>query len=144
MKNELKRTVYLTEEEYAEVSKGKKNIKTFPNPYVKEIGCVTYQIIPSNEVCTSKALTNEEKSWYLPCAIDEDVVKLHVTKSCSFPTELVAGVDRASGMFSMGNTLSDKTGWIKANGCLGSRSALFLKSKVHEAIEILNEYGFDF
>lgn len=144
MKNELKRTVYLTEEEFANVSKGKKNIKTFPNPYVKEIGNVRYQIIPSDEVCSTFVLTDKEKAWFISTSVNEDVVRLQVSKSTSFPTELVAGVDRSSGMFSMNNTLSDKTGWIKANGCLGSRSALFLKSKVDVAIEILNEFGFAF
>lgn len=144
MKNELKRIVYLTEEEYAEVSNGKKNINDFPNPYVKEIDNVRYQIIPANEICTSSVLTDEEKTWFIPFPTNDDVVRLEVSKSSSFPTELVAGVDRSSGMFSMGNTLSKKTGWIKANGCLGCRSALFFKSKVHDAIEILNDFGFAF
>lgn len=144
MTNEIQRTVYLTEEEYADVSKNKKNIKDYPNPYVNVIGNVRYQIIPSNEKCMSRVLTKREKKWFVSFPTNEDVVMLTVSKSCSFPTELVAGVNKSTGMFDMGNTLSDKTGWIKPNGCLGSRGALFLKSKVNVAIDILREFGFVF
>jgi len=139
---DIKRTVFLSESEYAEISKKMKGVKEYPNPYIKECGNVRYQIIPDGESFTTKVLTEEEKEWFAFPPTDEEVVMLSVSVLGWFPTELIAGTD--NGRFSMYTTLSEKTGWVSAKGTLGSRSALFLKSKVNKAIEILNGYGFYF
>lgn len=142
MAKDIKRTVYLSESEYAEISKKMKGVKEYPNPYIKECGNVRYQIIPDGETFTANVLTEDEKAWFAFSPTDEEVVMLSISILGWFPTELIAGTD--NGRFSMNTTLSEKTGWVSAKGTLGSRSALFLKSKVNVAIDILNEYGFKF
>ena len=142
MNNGISKTVYLSQSKYAEISKDLKGVKMYANPYVKVCGCVRYQIVPSEEVCTTKVLSEDEKLWFTSIKTKEEVVMLSLKVMGWFPTELIAGVNRC--VFSMDTTLSKKTGWITPNGCLGSRSALFLKSKVNVAIDILNKSGFDF
>lgn len=144
------KSIYLSEKEFAKLAKSKKNIKSFPNPDYKEIDGVSYMIIRDGEICSTKILSEDDKKWYCGVKTEEDVVELRVDKMCCFPTELVAdtqprivsGVIRSG--FSMDTELSRKTGWLYSAGTLGSRGDLFLKSKVNEAIKILNKNGFSF
>lgn len=143
-------TKYVTEKQFERLSKGKL-VKSYPNPYIKEIDGIEYKIIPNGEKFETKVLSEQEKLWWCGAKTEEEVVELSVSKSGWFPTDLVAGTlpkHLGCGIiregFNMNTELSKKTGWLQGTGNLGSRSDLFLKSKVNEAIKILNKNGFSF
>lgn len=142
---------YVSPEQFARISKGKV-VRNFPNELIKEIGGVTFQIVPHGLKCTVEKVAKESYPWYL--RMDEDSLA-QVTKelfgyrdtevyrlSCEwFPTDLVAGVEY--GRFSSFAKLSKKTGFLEF-GYAGSDSCFFIGSKVNEAIEILRKKGFMF
>lgn len=141
---------YVTDKQFDKLSNGK-NIKSYPNPYVKDVNGIQYNIVPSSEKFEVRILSEQEKLWWCASETEEEVVLLSISEIGWFPTELVAGtlsknlgrgVTREN--FDMNTELSKKTGWLKNTGSLGSRGNLFLKSKVNEAINILNKNGFSF
>lgn len=142
---------YVSPEQFARISKGKA-VRSFPNELIKEIGGVTFQIVPHGLKCTVEKVAKESYPWYL--RIDEYGLALVTKKlfgysdtevyrlSCEwFPKELVAGVEH--GMFSSFTKLSKKTGFLEF-GYAGSDSCFFIGSKVNEAIEMLRNKGFMF
>lgn len=154
---------YVTPEQFAKLSKGKK-VKSYPNLLVKVIGDVTYNIVTPDTVCKISRLTEEQYTLWLGMSketyknglskykddANSDVYKLTVEGGW-FPTELVAGTVSCNlgygvtrNAFSMNTPLSDKTGYLQANGSIGSASCLFMGSKVNEAIKILNKNHFNF
>lgn len=141
---------YVTDKQFDKLSNGK-NIKSYPNPYVKEVGGIQYNIVPSSEKFEVRILSEQEKAWWCASETEEEVVLLSVSKTGWFPTELVAGTlskNLGRGVirenFDINTELSKKTGWLRNTGSLGSRGNLFLKSKVNEAVNILNKNGFSF
>lgn len=140
MAKDIKRTVYLSESEFAEISKKMKGVKSYPNPYIKECGNVRYQIIPDGEEIAVRTLTDAERDWFAPNNKSQEVVIAFVSILCWFPIDLIAGVE--NGRYSQNTTLSEKTGWLSSSSALGSQSVLFLKDKVDAALGILKEHGF--
>lgn len=143
-------TKYVTENQFNKLSKGKL-VKSYPNRYIKDIEGIEYNIIPNCEKFETKVLSPEEKVWLCGVQTEEEVVELCVTERGWFPTDLIAGTlpkHLGCGIiregFNMNTELSKKTGWLHSTDNCGSRSALFLKSKVNEAINILNKNGFNF
>lgn len=154
---------YVTPEQFAKLSKGKK-VKSYPNPLVKEIADVTYKIVTPDTVCKISRLTEEQYIWWLGMSKETYSRGLKEYKSDSnaevyeltvvgdwFPTDLIAGTVSCNlgygvtrNAFSMNTPLSDKTGYLQANGSIGSASCLFMGSKVNEAIKILNKNHFNF
>lgn len=142
---------YVSPEQFARISKGK-TVRNFPNELIKEIGGVTFQIVPHGLKCTVEKVAKESYPWYL--RMDENSLAI-VTKnlfgysdtevyrlSCEwFPEELVAGV--SCGRYSSFTKLSKKTGFLEF-GYAGSDSCFFIGSKVNEAIKILRDKGFMF
>lgn len=140
----------VTENKFAEISKGKA-ITSYPNEWYKEVEGQDYYIIPADETFKTTVLSDQEKRWWCAVNTDEEVVELSVTKMGRFPHELVAGkkTHRLMGGLlvdgvDMDTPLAKKIGWLDFTGNLGSRSGLFLKSKVNIAIEILNKHGMKF
>lgn len=140
----------ITEERFTIISKNKK-VRSYPNQWYKEVDGKDYYIVPSNEKYTTTILTEEEKKWWCAVNTKEEVVMLSVSEMGRFPHELVAGTRKhrlMGGMVlegvDMNTSLSKKTGWLDFTGNIGSRSAVFLKSKVNVAIEILNKHGMKF
>ena len=144
-------TKYVSPEQFSRISKGKVVI-SFPNELIKEIGGVTFQIVPHGLKCTVEKIAKESYPWYL--RMDEESLALITKKlfgysdtevyrlSCDwFPKDLVAGVEH--GMFSSFAKLSKKTGFLEF-GYAGSDSCFFIGSKVNEAIKILIDNGFMF
>lgn len=144
-------TKYVSPEQFARISKGKA-VRNFPNELIKEIGGVTFHIVPHGLKCTVEKVSKESYPWYL--RIDEYGLALVTKKlfgysdtevyrlSCEwFPTDLVAGVEH--GRFSPFTKLSKKTGFL-GFGYAGSDSCFFIGSKVNEAIKILRDKGFMF
>lgn len=140
MAKDIKRTVYLSESEFAEISKKMEGVKSYPNPYIKESGNVRYQIIPDGEEIAVRTLTDAERDWFAPNNKGQEVVIAFVSILCWFPIDLIAGVE--NGRYSQNTTLSEKTGWLSSSSALGSQSVLFLKDKVDAALGILKEHGF--
>ena len=141
---------YVTDKQFDKLSNGK-NIKSYPNPYMKEVDGIQYNIVPSSEKFEVRILSEQEKLWWCASDTEEEVVLLAISEIGWFPTELVAGTKSKNlgrGVirenFDMDTELSKRTGWLQNAGSLGSRGNLFLKSKVNEAINILNKNGFSF
>ncbi len=147
------KSVYLSEKVFKKISDGK-NVVNYHNKYVKTIDDVDYYIMTDGVAIEVNQLSEEEKKYYCRVNTSEDVMMLELNNEGFktlgwFPTKLVAGViptDVGGGIirdrFSMNTPLSIKTGWLEKNGCAGSFTGLFLKSKVNEAIKILRENGF--
>lgn len=144
-------TTYVSPEKFARISKGKV-VRSFPNELIKEIGGVTFQIVPHGLKCTVEKVSKESYPWYL--RMDEESLALVTKKlfgysdtevyrlSCDwFPKDLVAGVEH--GRFSSFAKLSKNTGFLEF-GYAGSDSCFFIGSKVNDAIEILRNKGFMF
>lgn len=140
----------VTEQKFAKISK-EKEVVSYPNEWYKEVDGQGYYIVPRNEKFTTTILDEKEKKWYCAVNTDEKVVELSVSELGRFPHELVAGIKRRrlmGGMIvegvDMNTSLARKTGWLDFTGNLGSRGALFLKSHVNTAIDILNKHGMKF
>jgi len=127
------------------LSKGKR-VKDFPNPAVKEMDGVRYEIV-DNPTCTIRKLEEESYPWYIGLSKDVFIEKyggeVYVLSVVGgfFPTDLVAGVKK--GMFSEDTDLSRKTGWLHSRN-LGTAGEAFNSSKVYNAIKILRKNGFMF
>ena len=136
--------VYLSQQEFDTLSKGKE-IVSYNNKYLKRIGDTYYHIVVDGVGIEVKLLSEEDKNYYCAIKTDEDVVELSLNDKGFrtlgwFPTELVAGVK--GGYINMDTPLSRKTGWLYKRDAAGSFTAYFLKSKVEEAIKILENNGF--
>ena len=140
----------VTENKFARISKNK-DVRSYMNDFYKEVDGKGYYIVPSNEVCKTTILSDEEKKWWCKVDTKEEVVMLSVSVMGCFPHELVAGLKKRrllGGLIvegvDMNTPLAQKTGWLEFTGNIGSRGAVFLKSKVNIAIDILNKHGFNF
>lgn len=149
-------TKYVTPQQFAKVSKGKK-VKHYPNPWIKEIGDVCYQIINPEMEYEISLLDEKDFQWYLgmsPKSYAERIKELFgdddtrvVVLNCDwFPTDLVVGTVpcqvvpwRVDSKYHWDTELSRKTGYIKHQN-----DHYFRASKVSEAIKILNKHGFKF
>lgn len=140
----------VTEEKFARLS-ANKEVKNYMNDWYKEVDGKGYYIVPKNEICKTSILTDEEKKWWCKVDTKEEVVMLSVSVMGCFPHELVAGLKKRrllGGLIvegvDMNTPLAAKTGWLEFTGNIGSRGAVFLKSKVNVAIDILNQHGLSF
>lgn len=140
----------VTERKFAKISKDKE-VRSYNNEWYKEVDGQGYYIIPADETFKTAILTDQEKRWWCAVNTEEEVVELSISKMGRFPHELVAGKKTRRLMggiivegVDMNTSLARKTGWLDFTGNLGSRSALFLKSKVNIAIDILNKHGMKF
>ncbi len=140
----MKKAVYLSQQEFDTLSKCK-DVVSYKNKYLKRIGDIYYHIITDGVGIEVKLLSDKEKNCYCAVKTDEDVVMLSLNDKGFrtlgwFPTELVAGLK--GGYVNMNTPLSRKTGWLEDTDASGSFTACFLKSKVEEAIKILENNGF--
>lgn len=142
------KTVFVKEKNFPKFSKGKE-VKSYPNKYIKDVDGERINIIPTGEQIIVNKLTPEEKAWWCGVRIEEDVVGMSVTVGGWFPTELVCGtipiylgygIVRDS--FSMKTKLASETGWLEGTGMSGSSQNIFLLSKKDVAIEKLQAAGF--
>jgi len=134
---------FVKEKDFSKLAKGKE-VKDYPNPYVKDVDGLRIKIIPANEKIVFRPMTEEEKKWY--SVKEEGVVYVgRMTVLGWFPTELVCGVMRVPGYydrFSANSPLAKETGWIDTNDNFGSRSDAFKAGKVNQAIRRLKDVGF--
>lgn len=153
---------YVTPEEFAKLSKGKK-VKSFPNPLIKEVDGVSYEIMKPDAMCRVSAMPHDHYAWFIGCTFDkyqEKVKEVYGEENSEiivistdtkagyswFPTELVCGtkpVHIGAGIireqFDPKSELAQKTGfWMLMNNA-GSFECYFRSAKVNEAIRILNE-----
>lgn len=149
----MKVQVYTTLRKFNKISKGKKVIE-FPNPLVKEIDGIRYNIVPKDIVCKAELMKPESYEWYLGMSydqykelikkeFDDDDPRVYVLSVSTgfFPTELVAGVkDR---VFSSYTALSKKTGYIN-RAFLGSAGNAFRASCIQATLKILKKNHFKF
>ena len=137
-------TNFIKESEFAKYAKGKQ-VKNYPNPYVKEVDGVNTHIIPADEKIVFRPLTDDEKRWY--GIRDTGVVyEGRMTVLGWFPTELVCGVMRSPGYYDRyteNSPLAKKTGYVATNGNFGSKGDAFRASKVQVAVGILRKAGFE-
>jgi len=138
-------TKYVSPTKWQAISKGKR-VKDFPNPAVKEMDGVRYEIV-DNPTCTIRKFEEEDYPWFIGLRKDlfmhkygGEVYELTVVDGF-FPIDLVAGVK--NGMFSEDADLSRETGWLSSRN-LGTAGEAFNSSKVNNAIKILRKNGFMF
>lgn len=157
------RQIFITPKKFGKLSKGK-SIKSYPNPWIKEIEGVIYNIVNQDMECRCKKLPKEEYKWSLGVSYEsyqkelkekynDDNADVFVLSTIGewFPTELIAdtkeinlGYGIIRNAFSMFTSLSEKTGYLQGTGLLGSSHVLFKASKVSKAISILNKNGYNF
>lgn len=153
---------YVTPEEFAKLSQGKK-VKDMPNPLIKYIGEVGYEIIKPEAMCRVSTLPHDHYPWFIGCTFDKyqekvkevfgennsEIVVISTDTKAGyywFPTDLVCGtVPKHIGagivrdQFSMKSELAQQTGyWGMRNENAGSFECYFRSAKVNEAIRILN------
>ena len=152
---------YVTPQEFERLAKGKK-VKEFPNPLVKEIDGVHYEIMKPEAMCKVMALPHEHYEWFLGCTFEEyqrmikdkygeensEVIEIWTDTKAGyswFPTELVCGTVPVSlgygivrEMFSPKSDLAKQTGYLQQRNNTGSFACYFRSAKVNEAIRILN------
>lgn len=140
--------VFVKEADFPKFSKGK-DVKSYPNPFIKDVNGQSVEIIPADERIVVKKLTLEEKNWLCGVKTDKDVIEMSVTVGGWFPTELVCGtipIHLGYGIirsrYSMNTDLAQETGWLQKTEMSGSRTNIFLLSKKDVAIKKLQAAGF--
>ena len=152
---------YVTEKEFAKLSKGKK-VKEYPNPLIKEIDGQDYEICTKDCKCFVSKMPREHYPWYIGRTFedyqkevkekygedDSEVITIRTNTKAGykwFPTELVCGCKKIHigagiirDMFSIDTDLARKTGCMLFGENQGSAECNFRSSKVDEAIRILN------
>lgn len=142
------KTKYVTPERFASISRGK-DIKHYPNEWIKEIGGICYHIINPDMKYHVEEVSKNDYPWYLGMTYDnyskqiqerfgEADARIFALRCDWFPTDLVAGV--RNGRYNNMTSLSKKTGWIKTF----CNVELFRAERLPEAIAILNKNGFGF
>lgn len=147
-------TIYTTEKKFKKISKGlEQYVHHYPNPDIKELNGIKYEIVPSDIRCTIQKLDREHYTWFLGMDFEEykkfiedvfndddpDVYKLEVS-SCWFPVDLIAGIK--DGRYSIHSKLSEKTGYLTSHS--SSNIVLIRASKIQNAVKILNKNHFKF
>lgn len=142
------KTKYVSPARFERISRGK-DVKNYPNPWIKDIAGVRYHIINPDMEYEITLLDKDSYPWYLGMTyedyskvvkelFDEDDAHVYVLRCDWFPTELVAGIQ--NGRYSNHAPLSQKTGWIRTFGNI----ELFRAGAVKTGIGILNSAGFKF
>ena len=130
--------MYIKELDFIAFAKNK-CVKNFPNRFIKEVNGERVNIIPFDEIIIAKLITDaDELKWY--GILEHEAYMLQCTKLNHFPTELIAGVKNKQ--FSQDTELSNKSGWLKANGATGTFTEFIKATKINEAITILQNNGF--
>ena len=137
-------SLFINEKDFVGFARGKQ-VKSYPNPYCKQVDGKNVNIIPDNEKIVFKPMSDEQKRWYGILA-DGVVYEGSVTILGWFPTEIVCGVMRSPGYhdrFSDQSPLAKETGYVSTNGNFGSRNDAFKESGVKVAARLLREAGFN-
>ena len=126
---------YVTPEEFAKLSKGKK-VKDFPNPLVKEIDGQSYNICTPECTCEVSKLPHDQYKWYIGASFEEyqqkakevfgeensEIIVISTNTKAGyhwFPTELVCGtIPVHIGAGIMREKFSIKTELAQKTGCM--------------------------
>ena len=154
--------MFVTQEEFTQISKGKK-VVSFPNPLIKEVDGVRYEIMTPQATCSVSAMPHDDYEWYIGASFEEyqrkvkelygeensEIIVISTNTKAGyhwFPTELVCGtipVHIGAGImrekFSIKTELAQKTGCMLKGENAGSFECYFRSSKVNEAIRILRD-----
>ena len=130
--------MYIREADFAEYAKGQV-VVDYPNPYVKNVGGIDTNIIPTGETITFRKMSESDVKYYIGWC-SEECYEGSVGIGGWFPTSLVCGC--ICGRYSEATELARHTGWRETNGMFGSKNDAFLASKVRNAAKILEEAGF--
>lgn len=142
------KTKYVSPARFERISRGKE-VKSYPNPWIKDIAGVRYHIINPDMEYETTLLDKDSYLWYLGMTYEdyakvvkelfgEDDPRVYILRCDWFPTDLVAGVK--NGRYDNSTPLSVKSGWIRSFGNL----ELFRAGAVRTGIDILNRAGFKF